>query len=184
MREFAESSLGTLAYFLDFAAVGLFCCIISVVIFPVVGDRLLFYIPKLIKESINNEVYIKSIFITFLEVLLWVGISACSYLYLYFYMPYTFELATIGSPAIVAWTTGAINTIRRLKIFDITIRKYYYYEIYMRFIKPEALAKYTEFVENLNSLDIETIRIMTGEPMQYIYKQAVVRKLHESITSV
>ena len=179
MSVFPERFLNVLSVILDFGAAWFFCCIISVVIFPVVLDRIIFYIPKLFMLSRNGEVYYKSIVITFLEVIFWAVISVGIYIFLYYYLHHLFVLSTLGYPALVAWAICIINIVRRMINFDRTIKRNFYYEIYMRYIKPEAYSEYTNFIEDLDSLDVDEIKKLADEPMRYMHKQAVLRKLKE-----
>ena len=177
---FVEKMLSVLTVFLDSAAAWFFCCIISVIIFPIILDRIIFYIPKLFLLARNNEVFYRSVFLTFMEAVLWICISVGIYVYLYFFQPHLFELATTGYPALVAWGICIINLVLRFMRFDRTIKRNFYYEIYMRYIKPEALNEYMSFIEDLDSLEIEEIKELVNEPMRYMHKQAVLRKLKEA----
>jgi hypothetical protein len=176
---FVKTSFNYLSVFLDSAAAWFFCCVIAVIILPIVLDRIIFYIPKLFILSRNNEVYYRSVVLTFLEVVLWVTIIAAIYIVLYLYQPHLFALVTTDYPALVAWIICIANIVVRLKNFDRIIKRNFYYEIYMRYIKPEALSEYTKFIEELDSLDIDEIVKLTDEPMRYMHKQAVLRKLRE-----
>ena len=180
MKTIADTFLNLLSIVLDFAATWLFCCVIAVVILPIVLDRIIFYIPKLIVLYRNKEVYFKGVVITFLEVIFWVTISASIYIYLYIFQNHLFVLATTESPAIFAWFISIIYIIRRMTNFDRTIKRNFYYEIYMRYIKPEALSEYMNFIEDLDSLELNEIKELAAKPIKYMYKQAALRKLKEA----
>ena len=49
----------------------------------------------------------------------------------------------------------------------------------MRYIKPEALSEYMNFIEELDSLGLDEIKALEEKPMRYMHKQAVLRKLKE-----
>lgn len=183
MREFAETVLNALTVILDSAAAWFFCCVIAVIIFPIVLDRIIFYLPKLILLSQNKEVYFRSIVYTFLEVVFWVGLSTAYYIYLYMFQHHLFVLASTDFPALFAWLISLVYMIRRFLNFDRTIKKNFYYEIYMRYIKPEALSEYMNFIEDLDSLEIEEMKELANKPIRYMHKQAVLRKLKEASMS-
>ena len=176
----SDKILSIFTVILDFGAAWFFCCIVSVVILPIVLDRIIFYIPKLFLLSRNNEVYYKSVIITLLEVIFWVVVVAGIYLCLYLFLPHLFVLSTTGTPAMVAWVICIINLVLRFSKFDRTIKRNFYYEIYMRYIKPEALSEYMNFLEDLDTLEVEAIKELSAEPMRYMHKQAVLRKLKEA----
>ena len=179
MKDISETVFHALTVILDFGAVWLFCAIVSVIILPIILDRIMFYIPKLFLLSRNNEVYYRSVLLTFLEVVLWVCLISGIYVSLYIFLPSIFNLATIGTPAIVAWIIALANIVRRFISFDRIIKRNFYYEIYMRYIRPEALSEYMNFIEELDSLGLDEIKKLSTEPMRYMHKQAVLRKIKE-----
>lgn len=180
MRSFIDHFVNILSILLDSAAAWFFCCVIAVFILPLILDRIFFYIPRLIRLSRNNEVYYRSIFLTTLEALLWTVIIICIYVYLYFFQNNLFLLATVKTPALIAWLITIMYIFRRLLRFDRTIKRNFYYEIYMRYIKPEALSDYLNFIEHLDTLELEDIKKLTNEPLRYMHKQAALRKLKEA----
>ena len=176
---FFEKALGVLTLILDSAAAWFFCCIIFVIILPIVLDRVIFYIPKLFLLSRNKEVYYRSVVITFLEVVLWVVISVGLYIVLYIYLPHLFVMVTSGVPVLIAGAICITNIVIRLVNFDRIIKRNFYYDIYMRYIKPDALSEYMQFIEDLDSLEIDEIKELAEQPMRYMHKQATLRKLKE-----
>lgn len=179
MKAFIDTFLRILTVVLDSGAAWFFCCIVSAVIFPIVLERIIFYIPKLIMLSRNNEVYYKSVLFTVLEVVLWVGIPLVVYCYLYYFQNRLFVLSTTSIPALVAWIISILYIFRRLTNFDRTIKRDFYYDIYMRYIKPEALSEYMNFIEELDTLELDKLKELANQPIKYMHKQAVLRKLKE-----
>ena len=180
MKAFADTFINILSIFLDSAAEWFFCCVISIFILPMVLDRIFFYIPKLVSLSRSGEVYYRSILLTSLEAILWAGIILGIYFYLYIFQHHLFVAATTGYPALVAWAITIIYIIRRFMNFDRTVKRNFYYEIYMRYIKPEAYSDYLNFIESLDNLELDEIKYLADEPLRYMHKQAALRKLKEA----
>ena len=175
-----DKFLQILTIVLDSAASWFFCCVISIFILPLIVDRIVFYIPRLIKLSISGEVYAKSIIFTILEVILWSGIIFGLYYYLFRFQNHLFALATTHWPALIAWQICIIYLIYRFVNFDRKIKKEFYYGAYMRYIKAEAYSEYLNFIEDIDNIDIEELKTLVNKPMSYMHKQAVLRKIKEA----
>ena len=179
MREFFDTFLRILAVIFDSSAAWFFCCVISIFILPLILDRIIFYIPKLISLSGKGEVYYRSILYTALEVLLWVSIILGLYFYLLFFQHHLFVLATSEIPALIAWQICILYLIFRYHNFDRIVKKEFYYGAYMRYIKPEALSAYKIFIEDIDSMEKDKLMELKNEPMPYMHKQALLRKTRE-----
>ena len=179
MTSIAEHISNFLTVFLDSASAWFFCCVISIFILPLILDRIIFFIPKLIVLSKNEEVYYRSILFTSLETVLWAGAITGVYIVLFKFQPFLFGLVTDAVPALLSWVICLIFLLRRFINFDRTIKRDFYYEVYMRYIKPEALSEYMIFLEELDSLELAQIDDLATKPLRYMHKQAVLRKQKE-----
>ena len=168
------------AVLLDSAAAWFFCCVMSVYVLPLIIDRIIFYIPKMIHLYKTGEVFLKGIIFSILEIFLWSAIITGSYLYLYFFQRHLFVMTTTSFAARIAWIIAVIHVLYRLVNFDRVIKRGFYYVAYMRYIKPEALSKYQSFIEDLDDLTAEEIENkLRMEEMPYMYRQASQRKFKE-----
>jgi hypothetical protein len=192
-----EVIIGIIAVLLDSAAAWFFCCVMSVYVLPLIIDRAIFYIPKMISLYRTGEVFLKGTIFSVLEMFLWLAIIVGSYLYLYFFQRHLFILTTTSVAAYIAWLITIIHLIYRFVNFDRVIKRGFYYVAYMRHIKPEALRKYQSFIEDLDDLSLEEIEkiLKTGLPymynhadeigntlktgLPYMYRQAALRKFRE-----
>ena len=192
-----EVIIGIIAVLLDSAAAWFFCCVMSVYVLPLIIDRIVFYIPKMIKLYRAGEVFLKGTIFSVFEMFLWLAIIVGSYLYLYFFQRHLFILTTMSVAAYIAWFISITHIIYRFFNFDRVIKRGFYYVAYMRHIKPEALRKYQSFIEDLDNLDVSEIESMlkTGLPymynhaeeigstlkagLPYMYRQAALRKFRE-----
>ena len=166
---------------IDTFGVWLFCSIVAVFIVPLVLDRIIFYIPRLISLRRKNQVLTKSIPVTIFDVMLWVVIIAGIYVYLYLFAPDYFVATTVSPPAILAWVIGAARLIYRFANFDQTTKKQFYYNAYMRYITPEAYAEYRTFLEDLDSMDLEEMNTILENPeLPYMQRQSVLRRQREA----
>ena len=174
-----EIIIGVVAVLLDSAAAWFFCCVMSVYVLPLIIDRLVFYIPKMISLYRTGEVFLKGTIFSILEMFLWLSIIVGSYLYLYFFQRHLFILTTVSVAAYIAWFISIIHIAYRFVKFDRVIKRGFYYVAYMRHIKPEALSQYQSFIEDLDDLDVKEIEDMLKTEQPYMYRQASLRKFKE-----
>ena len=161
---------------LDAVATWLYCCVVSAFIVPLVVERIVFYIPTLIRLAKNREVQTKGVFITIGEVVLWVSIVVGEYAYLYYYQNNLFVFTTVSPAAIFAWVIGGTTLIFRTVNFSQTVKRNFYYNAYMRFIMPEALAAYQKFIKDLDDLYVDDMDALLEKKLPYMHRQAVLRK--------
>ena len=172
-----------LSVLLDSVAAWFYCCVMAVFIVPLICDRLFFFLPKLLRFARNGETYYRGVVFSVWDVILWSAIMAGAYLYLYFFQPPLFQLTTLAPPAIAAWIVGIVHAIYRTVHFDKIVKKDFYYSAYMRYIKPETLRKYQQFLQNLDDMKIgELEELLENEKsLSYMYLQAVQRKKREIV---
>ena len=165
-----------LSVLLDSISTWLFCCVISAFVIPMILERIVFYVPALIRLSRNGEVQKKGVFLTIGEIILWTSIVFVEYLFLYHSQYNLFKLTTVSTAAVIAWVIGAINIIYRFANFSKVVKKGFYYTAYMRFIKPEALDEYQKFIRDLDDLYVDDMDALLQKDLPYMHRQAVLRK--------
>ncbi len=168
-----------LGYIADTVSVWFFCSVFSIYILPLIFDRVIFFLPKMIQMAKRDEVTRKGIFATIGEIALWIGVVAAVFGYLLLWRPVLFELVTVSHPAFVAWGIGTLYFIYRVTHFDRIIKRDFYYNGYMRYITPTALNAYQRFIQDLDSLYIEDLERLLSQDLPYMHRQAVLRKQRE-----
>ncbi len=174
--EALEAALGVA---IESIAAWFFCCVMAVFVLPVILDRMVFYVPMLIRLSKDGEVYPRSVRNTVLEIVLWVAVITLVYTYLYFFQHNLFDLVTRSIPAYIAWGIGGTHIVYRVFNFDRIIKRSFYYTAYMRYITPESLRVYHQFIEDLDSLYIDDLEGLLQKRLPYMHRQAALRKQRE-----
>ena len=159
----------------------LYCCIVAVVIIPLILDRILFYIPMLAYHSQKGEVAGRGIIITVLETLLWIAVPTIVYLGLYIF-DYDYFVTTTSSPiALSAWIIGVGFLVYRIINYNRVIKRRFYYKVYMRYITPGAYEKYASFVNELDNKSLLELNGLIEQPeLPYMYLQSALRKQRET----
>ena len=164
----------------DTAAAWFVCCAIGVFIMPLLLDRLFFYLPRLYRLAKNKEVQGNSVPRTIVEILLWVVILCVIYIGMYFLKKSLFDAITSSIPALTAWGISAVYLIYRVVHFDQMGKREFYYNAYMRYITPEALAEYQHFIEDIDLLYIDDLDALLTRDLPYMHRQAVLRKRRQA----
>ena len=165
-----------LSYSLDSVATWFFCSVMAIFIFPAILDRIVFYIPKMIKLYRNDEVFFSGIVWSIVETVFWILVIATSYTCFYFFMRNLFMLTTVSPAAFAAWIICIVHLVYRIKNFDRIVKKNFYYAVYMRHIKPESLKQYQTFIDDLDTMELDDLSALLNKDLPYMHRQAVLRK--------
>ena len=144
---------------------------------PVIFDRLIFFIPTMIKLRRHNEVFTHGVVIISLEALLWSLIVFALYTVMYIFRPHLFELITFSVPALVAWVVFIANSTYRYAHFGRIVKRDFYYVAYMRYIQPDALENYRKFLQEIDEMRPDELNGLLSQDIPYMHRQAVIRKI-------
>ena len=172
-------TMGIASVILDSVAGWFFCCVMSVYVIPVIFDRVVFHLPKMIQLHRSKEVMLRGIFYSVGEIILWVGILFTAYTYLYLFQPNLFFLTTRSQAAFMAWGISIAHMVYRILNFDRIIKRKFYYVAYMRHIEPRALQAYQGFIEDLDIMAVGEIMALLETELPYMHRQAAMRKQNE-----
>ena len=167
----------------DAASSWFFCCTIGVFLFPLLLDRLVFYLPRLSYLTRTGEVQSRSVPYTVLEIALWTFVISVIYVGMYFLNPYVFQMITVSASAKVAWAITIFHLMYRTFYFDKIVKRNFYYNAYMRYITPKALSEYQRFIEDVDDLYIDDLTVLLEKELPYMHRQAVLRKYRQVVSA-
>ncbi len=159
----------------------LFCIIIALFIIPLVVERSVFYIPRLVLLVNEGSVYRKSIVFTVFEIAAWIAVTVAIYVFFAFAFPYVFQLVTVSPVALASWGVGALNMMYRFMHFNVTIKRDFYHHTYMHYVTPTALQEYQAFIDDLGDIPDEELAQMAERAahIPYMHRQALSRRMRE-----
>ena len=173
--------IATVSYVLDFITAWFYCCVMAIFILPLIIDRVVFYIPKMTRLYFNGEIFLRGVIWSILEAVLWFALVVIIYTVMYFLQPHLFTLTTTSLPAYFAWAVSVVHMIYRVMNFERVVIKNFYYVAYMRYIKPEALKDYQDFINKLDDLSLEELTGLLDGDLPYMHRQAALRKQNENV---
>ena len=76
---------------------------------------------------------------------------------------------------------GAAHLVYRTINFDRVVKRDFYYNAYMRYIKPDTLVMYQLFLQRLDEMCVDDLEKMLRDTksIPYIHRQAALRKKRE-----
>ena len=160
----------------DSASAAFFCCTLGVFVLPLLLDRLVFYLPCLLRMTRSKEVQSISISQTITEIVLWIIILCATYTGLYYLRPTIFTMVSTSVVALCSWGITVINLIYRFLNFDRVIKRAFYYDAYLRYITPDALSAYKQFIADIDDLYAEKLDELLEDDLPYMHRQSVLRK--------
>ena len=173
-----QAAADTISLVIESMGIWFFCTVVVLYILPTIIDRLIFYIPHMLRLYRRGEVYFRGSVWSALEILLWLAVLGLVYGGLYWLDRPLLWRMLWSIPALLGWLLGVVYTIFRIRNFESLVKREFYYAAYMRHIRPEALKRYQDFLAELDDLDeSELWALLRQEGLPYMHRQAALRRL-------
>ena len=162
---------------LDVCSAMLFCSVISLFIIPRIFEVLFSYIPRYSKMLRKGYFTRGGIRKALLEILFWLAVVGAMYALMYFIDRSMFWMLIRSVGAYIAWGLGLINIACTLLFRRRAARDTFYSEVFMQYVKSEALEAYNRFLAELELMNMAQLEGIDRTKLIYTLKRAVTARM-------